>query len=54
MPSASLVRSLPVPLGRRGTAAAVVLGLHVLLAIALVLIAQLTAAARRRQLAKAG
>lgn len=36
MPSASLVRSVPVPLGRRGTAAAVVLGLHVLLAIALV------------------
>lgn len=36
MPSASLLYSLPVPLGRRGTVAAVVVGLHVLLAIALV------------------
>lgn len=36
MPSASVIASFPVPLGRRGTAAAVVIALHVLLAIALI------------------
>jgi protein TonB len=35
MPSATLLHSFPVPLGRRGSAAALVIGLHVLLVAAL-------------------
>jgi protein TonB len=36
MPSATLVHSFPVPLGRRGTAAATVIALHVLLGAVLI------------------
>ena len=36
MPSASLVYSFPVPLGRRGTAAAAVIALHALLVVVLI------------------